>query len=114
MRERRGLHHHVPVEQQIIEIQRVVLLLAADILAVQTGQIRFPLANPGKLLLDRLFERQPRIDPVTVNGKTGVLAREALVLSRKAEIVTDDIHEVGRIGAVEHREIRTQPQMLGE
>lgn len=35
--QRRGLHHDVPVQQQIVEIQHVVLLFSTDVFAVKLG-----------------------------------------------------------------------------
>ncbi len=114
LRERRILHHRVPVEQQVVEIQHVVLLLARDVLAVKAGQILLPLAHPRKLLIERLLERKPRVDAVAVDREARILARKTLVLVREPELVPDHIHEVGRIRAVEHGEVGIQPEMLGE
>ncbi len=57
LRQCRVLHHHMPVEQQIVEIQHAILLLAADIFSIQLREIRFPLADPRKLFFDGLFQR---------------------------------------------------------
>jgi hypothetical protein len=64
LRQRGVLHHDVPVEQQIVEIQHAILLLAADILSIETREIRLPLADPRKLFLQRLLQRQPGVDPI--------------------------------------------------
>ncbi len=113
LRERRRLHHDVPVQKQIVEVQDVVLLFAADVLAVDTRQILFPFLAPGILFLQGLLERQPRVDAIGVDRETGVLAGKALVLGRKTQLMTDDVHEVGGVATVQHREILVQAQVFG-
>ena len=113
LRERRRLHHDVPVQEQIVEVQDVVLLFAADVLAVDPRQILFPFLAPGVLVLQGLLERQPRVDAIGVDRETGVLAGKALVLGRKTQLMTYDVHEVGGIAAVQHREILVQAQVFG-
>ena len=111
--QRRGLHHDVPVQQQVIEIQNAILLFTRHILAIQFGEIRFPLLAPGKLLLERLLQRQLGIDAIGIDGEAHIFAREALFLVRIAQIVTHHIHDVGGIGSVQDGECRIKPQMFG-
>ena len=42
-------HHDLPVEQQVVVIEKAVLLLALDVCAIEPRQVRFPLRAPGKL-----------------------------------------------------------------
>ena len=70
----------MPIEQQIVKIQHVVLLFAADVLAVQPREILFPFRTPGILLGESLLEGQPGVDAVAIDGEASILARKALVL----------------------------------
>ena len=107
------LHHHMPVKQQVIEIQAAVFLLAADVFAIQLGQVRLPFEAPRELLLEGLLQRQPGIDPIRINREAGVLARKALRSARKAQFAANDIHEIRGVGAIQDREIWIKAKMLG-
>ena len=48
-----------------------------------------------------------------VDRETGVLARKSLLGLRQAEPLPNDVHQVGRIGAVEDVEARIEPEPLG-
>ena len=113
LRQCRRLHHHMPIKQQIIEIQGANLLFARHVFAVQPSQIGLPLLAPGKLLLERLLERQPGIDAIRINGEAGVLARKALRPAGVSQLAAYDIHDVRRIGAVQHGEVRLESKMFG-
>ncbi len=82
LRERRILHHPVPVEQQIVEVEDVVLLLARDVFTIDLGEVLLPLAHPGKLFLEGLLERKARVHAIAVDREARILARKALFLAR--------------------------------
>jgi len=112
--ERGGLHHHVPIEQQIIDIQHVVLLFSGHIFAIKARQIRFTLARPRKQVRERLFEREPGIDPVAIDPEAGFLARKEFLLAGEAEVVVDHAHEFSCVCTAEHRETGIQSELIGE
>ena len=49
LRQRGRLHHHVPVQQQIIEIQAAIFLFAADVFAIQLGQDPLPIRGTTEI-----------------------------------------------------------------
>ena len=103
-----------PVQQQVVVVEHLVLLLAHDVVTEQQAQLIFPFSTPRVGVSKRLFQRLPGIDASRIDGKAGVFLREAARFLRQPELVTDDIHQVGCIAAIENREPGIQSQILSE
>ncbi len=84
--------------------------LLLDVGAVEAGQLLLPLGAPRKHVRERLGQRPLRVHPVRVDRKAGVLARETLFRLAEPALVAHDVDHIGRVAAVEHAEIRVQPQ----
>lgn len=104
-RERRIRGHRMPVQQQIVVVQRLVGELALDIGAKQPREFLLPGCTPREHVPQRIGQRSPGIDPVRINGKTSVLARKTLLGSGQVQLMAHHVHQVGRIAPVEHAEI---------
>src|SRR5678815_2229104 len=70
----------------------------------KSRELCFPFGAPGKDGLQRVGEAALRIHAMRVDGEAGVLAREALLGLREAEVVAQHVEEVGRVAAVEDAE----------
>ena len=97
-------HHRVPVEQQVVVVERLVRELLVHISAIQLGELRFPFGAPGKQRVERLGERPLRVDAVRIDGEARVFARKPLFRFRKAELVPQHVHQIGGVAAIEHAE----------
>src|SRR5207302_10424120 len=67
---------------------------------------------PREERLQRLGERALGVDAVRIDGEAGVLARKALLGPGEPALVAHDVHQIGRIAAVEHAETRVEPDAL--
>ena len=85
----------MPIEQQIVVVEQRVVLLALDVAAKQAPELLFPVLAPGELLLERVAQALLGIDAPGVDGKTGVFAREALLLGGEPELSADLIEQIG-------------------
>src|SRR5262249_61877074 len=100
----RSLLHHVgPIEQEVVVIEYMLLLLDLDITREQRLQLRLPHFAPGKIKVQNLLERLLAIDGARIDGDAGALRWQALVRFREAELVSDEVHQVGRILAIVDR-----------
>ncbi len=106
-------HHRVPVEQQVVVVERLVLELSLHVIPEQPAQLFFPFRAPGKHGRKRGGERTGGVHAVRVDREAGVLAREALLGLRQTEVVAHHVHHVGRVAAVEHAEARVEPDARG-
>ena len=97
-------HDLRPVEQEIVVIEHVLLLLGFDIGAEQLLQLGFPFHAPRKEAAQHLAQRRFGVDDARVDGKAGSLHRKALVHFGEAEVMADQIHQIGGIFAVVDRE----------
>ena len=111
-RDARLLHEHVPVEQQIVVVEQLLRVLDLDVAAEQLRQLVRPLAAPGKRFFERARERLAAVDAVRVDREARVLARKALLLLREAQLLAQQIEQIRRVAAVEHRERRLEPDDL--
>ncbi len=102
-----------PVEEQVVVIERVILLLQFDIAAEQLTQLGFPVAAPGEGLVQGVDQRLFRIHAARIDRETGVFLREAPRLFRQTRLVPHDVHQVCRIAAVEDRETGVQIEVVG-
>jgi hypothetical protein len=68
---------------------------------------------PGELLHQQLRERPLRVDGARVDVGQRRLAREALARLGVAELLADEVEQVGAVARVEHAQSRRQPQRLG-
>lgn len=102
-----------PVQQEVVVIEDVVPLLGHDIGFEQPTQLVRPIGTPRKTLGERLLEGAPGIDRVGVDRQAGVLAGKAGSGSGQAELRAYKVEEIRRIGAVENREGRVEPDRKG-
>src|SRR5262249_16445760 len=111
LREPRLGHHHVPVEKQIIVVEEVVALFLSYIAPEQTGEVTLPLQAPRKLLLQRLFQRALGVYREGINLETRFLPRKTLLLARETQLLAQSVEEIGRVGPVDHTELRVELQV---
>ena len=99
-----GLHHLRPVEQEIVVIEHRLGLLRLDVGSKQALQRLLPFDAPGEGATERLAHGKSGIDSVGVDRKTRRLLRKPTARLAEAEIVANQVHEVGCIAAVENGE----------
>ena len=95
-------HHLRPVEQQIVVVEHRLGLLGFDVAGEQALQRLRPFGAPGEGAIERLADRQLGIDGVGVDGKTRRLLRKPTARLAEAEIVANQVDQVGGIAAVEN------------
>jgi hypothetical protein len=71
-----------------------------------------PLETPGILVAQRPFERALGVEAMRVDGEARVLAREALVLRGKPELLAHYVEQVARIAAIEDGEAGIQAEVV--
>src|SRR2546425_2932776 len=71
-------------------------------------QLIDPIGICGKCAFQRDLNSLTRVDHVRVDREASVLLGEARRELRKAEVVTDDIEEIGGVGAIEDVAARVQ------
>ena len=106
-------HHLRPIEQQVVVVEHVLALLGLDIGGIEPPQLGFPVRAPGKERAEHLVERHLRIHDARIDREAGALGREARLGSRKAEIVPNEIQEIGGILAVMDGERPVEPDLRG-
>ncbi len=111
--ERRLRHHLRPIEQEIVVVEHVLALLGLDIGRKQLAQLAFPSGAPRKERAQHLLQRRLRVHGARIDRQAGAFHREALLGFREAEIVADEIHQIGRIAAVMDRECPIEPDLRG-
>jgi hypothetical protein len=110
-----GLADHLrPVEQQVVVVEHLLRLLGFDVGEEERLEVALPLGAPREGALQHLRQRRLRVDRRRVDGEAGALERKALALARKAELVADDVHQVGRVLAVVDGEGRVDADAPGE
>ena len=102
-----------PVEQQVVVIENVLRLLGLDIGGEQLAQLRAPAGAPREEAAEHLVERQFGIDGAGVDRKAGALGREPAFRLGEAELVPDEVHQVGAVLAVMDGEGGIEPDLLG-
>ena len=111
-REPRLLHQRMPVEEQVVIVERGIRLLAIHEFTKQAAQLFHPILAPRKALTQDLLERAPAIHAVGIDREAGVLSREAALLRREAALVAQKVDEVGGIAAIQNAEIRRDAERL--
>ncbi len=109
-----GLVHHVrPVEQQVVVIEDILHLLRLDIGGKQLAQLVLPGGAPGKDVAQNLLERRLGVDGARIDRKAGALGRKAVLGLGEAEVVPDEVHQVGTVLAVVDGEGRIEADLFG-
>ncbi len=103
-------HKRVPVQQQVIVIQQLLLLLGVHIGAKQPVQLIDPLGAPRIGAFQRLGEAALGVHTVGVDAKARILARESFALAGKPQIVAHNIDKIGGVAPIQYREIGMQPK----
>ena len=106
-------HHLCPIEQQIVVIEDTLCLLGQGVGTKQRFQLPCPVAAPGKRLRQQPLDLHPGVDRVRVDRKTGRLLRKAAVLLAQPPLVPYQIHQIGGVTPIEHREIGVEADRLG-
>ena len=101
-----------PEEQQVVEIEDVLLLLAVGVRLEQPLQPLLVLAEPGKVISQDLAERQPSVDAAAVDGHAGFFQREELRGLGELQLVSQQAHEVFGIPSIVDGEARRQADGL--
>ena len=70
-------------------------------------------SHHGKLLGNHFARGARRVDRARVDVDQRVAAGESLIRPRQVVIGSQQIHEIARVGWVEHRQRRGQPERLG-
>ena len=101
----RGLGRHLrPVEQEIVVIEHVLALLGLDIGGEQLAQLGGPAGAPGIGGAQHLLDGHLGIHAAGIDREAGALRGKAALCRREAELVPDEVHQVGRVLAVMDRE----------
>ncbi len=101
-----------PVEQQIVVVERVVLLLQFDVAAEQVAQLLFPVAAPRERLVQGIHQHFLRIHAARVDRQAGVFLWKAARFLGQARLVPHDVHQVSRIPSVEDRETGVEIEVV--
>jgi hypothetical protein len=102
-----------PIEQEIVVIEDVVLLLGLDIGRKQFTQLLFPAGAPGETASQHVIERRFRVNGARIDGETCALGRKPTLGLGEAEVVPNQVHQVGRILAIVDGEVGMEPDLLG-
>jgi hypothetical protein len=89
------LRHLGPVEEQVVEIEHALRLLGLDISGKQPLQFLRPAAAPRERVCQHLIERCLRIHRARIDRETRGLGRKPAFRLRQAELVADEVHQVG-------------------
>ena len=101
----RGLGRHLrPVEQEIVVIEHVLALLGLDIGREQLPQLGGPPRAPGIGGAQHLLDGHLGIHAAGIDREAGCLRGKAALCRREAELMSDEVHQVGRVLAVMDRE----------
>ena len=100
------LHQRMPVQEQVVVVERAIFLLACDVLAEQPTQFLDPILAPGESSVQHFLERAPAIHAMRIDREAGVLSRESSLLRRQPAFMAQEIDQVGGIAAIQHAEIR--------
>ncbi len=93
-----------PVEQQVVEVDETEKPLALYVSLADGGELVDLVVAPRRDLVDDLGQRTLRVDGARIEIEEGALLREAAPVARRAELVADEIDDVGRVAGVEHGE----------
>ena len=105
-RERSLLHQRMPVQKQVVIVERRIRLLAIHEFTEQSAQFLHPVLAPREALVQDVLKRAVAIHAMRIDRKAGVLSREPSLLRREAAFVAKQVDEVGGIAAIHHAEIR--------
>ena len=102
----------MPNEQEIVVIEDVVLLLGLDIGREQLAQLFLPDRAPWEVAPQHVIERRFGIHGARIDRKAGPFGRKPALGLREAEIVPEQVHQVGGILAIVNREIGIEPDLV--
>ncbi|MHC2462540.1 hypothetical protein ACVIHD_001552 [Bradyrhizobium embrapense] len=112
--ERRIRHHLRPVEQEVVIIEHVLALLRFDIGREQLLQLAGPAGAPREELAQHGLDRHLRVDAARIDRKAGAFGRKPAFGAGEAEIVADQVDQVGGVLTVMDREGRVERDTFGE
>ena len=100
---RRG--ERLPEQQQVVVVQDVLLALAAGVRLEHLADAVAFVDAPRVVALEDLAQFLPGVHRPRVDRRERVLAREPPLPAGEAELLAEQVHHVGRVGLVEHREV---------
>ena len=92
------------VQQQVVVVQRLHFELALDVASIKRPELLLPVRTPRESLVNDDPEVSPCVYRARVDSKARVLLRKAPGALRQTELVTNHIHEIRRIAAIQNRE----------
>src|SRR5690606_10941565 len=108
-----GICHQVaPVEQQVVVIQRLVLLFSFHVSTENRPQFLFPVRAPRPVLGERIGKWFARINAPGIDGEAGILFRKPPGLCSEPEFEARDIQQVGSGAAVKNRKTGVEPEIV--
>ena len=90
-----------------------MLLLGLDISREQLPQLFFPDRAPGEVAPQHVIERCFGVHGARIDRKTGALGQKPALGLREAEVMPDQVHQIGKILAIVNREVRIEPDLVG-
>ena len=109
--ERRLRQHLGEVEEEVVVVEDVLALLCLHVAGEQRAELRLPVGAPRIDLGEDLGELGLLVDCARIDGEAGGLQREPLGRLREAEIVADEVDEVGGIAPVVDGEGRVEADL---
>ena len=101
-----------PVEQKIVEVEQLAGALPLPVGAEDAADLVEVGEAPGEVLGQHLRERRLHVDGAGVDVGERALAREAAAGLGQAQLLADDVEQVGAVGSVDHAQPRRQPERL--
>ena len=97
-----------PEQEQVVVVEHVLSALAAGVFGEDGADAIGVVGAPGKAAFQDRAEALAGVDHARIDGHQGVFAREAALFAFIAPgllFAADQVHQVGHIGLVEHREV---------
>ena len=112
-RQLRLLHQDVPVEQQIVVVEQVLLLLDLHVVPVELRELTVPLRAPGEHVAQRVFEQSLGVDAVRIDRQAGIFARKALFRTGQVQLLPRDVHQICGVAPIDDGELGAEAELAG-
>ena len=110
----RGLVHQLrPVEQQVVVVEHALALLRLHVGREEPAQLRLPRRAPREVVRQHAIEARLLVHRGRVDREARSLQREALAALVEPQLGAHEVHQVGRVLAIEDREGRVHAAALG-
>jgi hypothetical protein len=101
----RPLHEGPPVQEEVVVVEDVLGTLALHVGPEDAGDGFGLLLAPREVAPQNRRQLGAGVHGPRVDGAEGGLAREAALACAEAQVATDQVEQVGRVGLVQHREV---------